>query len=105
MRLDEDITTIQVYKGTNEINIKNVQTEFIGEPLKLKLSPDILGRIFDGAGNPIDNLGEIKTYIKRDINSKPINPILSSLSNSTLFLIIKWISNINSTITKTRFLT
>ena len=39
LRLDEDITTIQVYKGTNEINIKDVQTEFMGEPLKLKLSP------------------------------------------------------------------
>lgn len=75
MRLDNDITTIQVYKGTNEINIKEVQTEFMGEPLKLKLSPLMLGRIFDGAGNPIDGLGEIETNIKRDINSNPINPI------------------------------
>ncbi len=75
MRLDEDITTIQVYKGTNEINIKNVKTEFMGEPLKLKLSPQILGRTFDGAGNSIDGLGEIREALKRDINSKPINPI------------------------------
>lgn len=75
LRLDKDITTIQVYKGTNEINIKDVQTEFIGEPLKLKLSPLMLGRIFDGAGNPIDGLGEISASIKRDINSNPINPI------------------------------
>lgn len=64
-----------MYKGTNEINIKEVQTEFIGEPLKLKLSPLMLGRIFDGAGNPIDGLGDIETNIKRDINSNPINPI------------------------------
>ena len=35
----------------------------------------MLGRIFDGAGNPIDGLGEIETNIKRDINSSPINPI------------------------------
>lgn len=75
LRLDEDITTIQVYKGTNEINIKEVQTEFMGEPLKLKLSPLMLGRIFDGAGKPIDGLGEIPTKLKRDINSNPINPI------------------------------
>lgn len=75
LRLDDDITTIQVYKGTNEINIKDVQTEFMGEPLKIKLSPLMLGRIFDGAGNPIDGLGEIETNIKRDINSNPINPI------------------------------
>lgn len=75
LRLDDDITTIQVYKGTNEINIKEVQTEFIGEPLKIKLSPLMLGRIFDGAGNPIDGLEDIQTNIKRDINANPINPI------------------------------
>ena len=75
LRLDQDITTIQVYKGTDDINIQNVQTEFIGEPLKLKLSPLMLGRIFDGAGNPIDGLGEIDARLKRDINANPINPI------------------------------
>ena len=75
LRLNKDITTIQVYKGTDDINIKNVQTEFMGEPLKLKLSPLMLGRVFDGAGNPIDGLGEINARLKRDINSNPINPI------------------------------
>ena len=75
LRLDEDITTIQVYKGTNEINIKDVQTEFMGEPLKIKLSPLMLGRVFDGAGKPIDGLGDIETNVSRDINSNPINPI------------------------------
>lgn len=75
LRLDKDITTIQVYKGTDDINIQNVQTEFMGEPLKLKLSPLMLGRIFDGAGNPIDGLGEIDARLKRDINANPINPI------------------------------
>lgn len=75
LRLDENITTIQVYKGTDDINIKNVQTEFMGEPLKLKLSPLMLGRVFNGAGNPIDGLGEINARLKRDINSNPINPI------------------------------
>lgn len=75
LRLDNDITTIQVYKGTDDINIQNVQTEFMGEPLKLKLSPLMLGRVFDGAGNPIDGLGEIDARLKRDINSNPINPI------------------------------
>ena len=72
LRLDKDITTIQVYKGTDDINIQNVQTEFMGEPLKLKLSPLMLGRIFDGAGNPIDGLGEIDARLKRDINVNPI---------------------------------
>lgn len=75
LRLDEDITTIQVYKGTSNISVKSVRTEFKGEPLKIKLSKSMLGRIFDGAGNPIDGLGEVESNIKRDINSNPINPI------------------------------
>lgn len=75
IRLDDDITTIQVYEGTNGIDTSDVSTTFMGEPLKLKLSPSMLGRIFDGTGNPIDDLGELEGSIKRDINSSSINPV------------------------------
>lgn len=75
IRLDDDITTIQVYEGTNGIDTSDVKTTFMGEPLKLKLSPSMLGRIFDGTGNPIDDLGELESDVKRDINSSSINPV------------------------------
>ena len=75
IRLDDDITTIQVYEGTNGIDTKEVSSFFMGEPLKLKLSPSMLGRIFDGTGNPIDDLGEIEACVERDINSSSINPV------------------------------
>lgn len=75
IRLDDDITTIQVYEGTNGIDTSDVSTTFMGEPLKLKLSSSMLGRIFDGTGNPIDDLGELEGSIKRDINSSSINPV------------------------------
>ena len=54
--LSEDATVIQVYEGTNGMNSKGIKTEFTGKPLKLKLSKEMLGRIFDGAGRPIDGL-------------------------------------------------
>lgn len=75
IRLDDDITTIQVYESTNGIDTKEVSSVFMGEPLKLKLSPSMLGRIFDGTGNPIDDLGEIEACVERDINSSSINPV------------------------------
>ena len=75
IRLDDDITTIQVYEGTNGSDTKEVSSVFMGEPLKLKLSPSMLGRIFDGTGNPIDDLGEIEACVERDINSSSINPV------------------------------
>ena len=75
IRLDEDITTIQVYEGTSGIGNKEVKTSFRGKPLMLKLSPNMLGRIFNGTGEPIDGLGKIDSDIERDINSSPINPM------------------------------
>ena len=94
LRLDKDITTIQVYKGTDDINIQNVQTEFMGEPLKLKLSPLMLGRIFDGAGKPIDGLGEIDARLKRDINANPINPIARKYPRNYIHTVISAIDGL-----------
>ena len=73
--LNKDITVIQVYEGSNGISIDGVRTELKGEPLKIKLSKDCLGRVFDGVGRPIDGLGEIKSNIARDINGLAMNPI------------------------------
>lgn len=73
--LSEDFTVIQVYEGTNGMSCKGVKTEFTGSPLKLKLSKDMLGRIFDGAGRPIDGLGQINVQTEREIGGEPINPV------------------------------
>lgn len=42
IKLSEDITTIQVYEGTSGMNTKNIKTEFVGKPLRLKLAPTML---------------------------------------------------------------
>ena len=73
--VDKDITTIQVYEGTDGIPIKNIKTVLKGKPLTLRLSKEILGRIFDGAGRPIDGLGEIISDVERNINGNSLNPI------------------------------
>ncbi len=75
IRLDKDITTIQVYESTTGMNSKDIKTEFMGTPLMIDLSKQMLGRVFNGTSKPIDELGEIKPDVRRDINSKPINPI------------------------------
>ena len=73
--IDENITTIQVYEGTNGISLNDTITVLKGKPLSIKLSEDMLGRIFDGTGKPIDGLGEIISDIERDINVSSINPV------------------------------
>ena len=61
--LNEDITVIQVYEGTDGLNIDSVKTQLNGKALQVKLSKEVLGRVFNGVGEPVDGLGELKTYI------------------------------------------
>lgn len=73
--LGEDVTAIQVYEGSNNVNLGSTKTVLKGKPLTIKLSESMLGRIFDGTGEPIDGLGEIDSNVERDINGKPMNPV------------------------------
>ena len=73
--MDENVTMIQVYEGTNGIGLDKTKTILKGKPLSIKLSENMLGRIFDGTGRPIDGLGNIDSDIEMDINGSSINPI------------------------------
>ena len=75
VRIDGDRAVIQVFEGTHNMSLKNTTTHFTGKPLQLRLSPDILGRIFDGLGRPIDSLGPVTPEYIRDINGSAINPV------------------------------
>lgn len=66
---------IQVFEGTNLMSLSNIQTNLTGHPMEIALSHEILGRIFNGAGKPIDNLGKIFPKKKMNINGVPINPV------------------------------
>lgn len=66
---------VQVFEGTNGLSLKNTRTKFTGKPMELPLSKEILGRIFNGAGTPIDGLGEVFPEKYADINGKPLNPV------------------------------
>jgi len=65
---------VQVFEGTKGLDTKNTSVRFIGETMKLGVSKDMLGRVFDGTGNPIDNSPPIIPDNRRDINGNPINP-------------------------------
>jgi len=71
----EDKAIIQVFEGTEGISLANAVTRFTGRPMEMKLSDEILGRVFDGLGRPIDSLGEIYSEALRDVNGKSINPV------------------------------
>ena len=73
--IEGDKVVVQVFKGTAGISLANTKTVLKGKPIELKLSEEMLGRVFDGLGRPIDGLGEIFAEKTADINGKPINPV------------------------------
>ncbi len=75
VEISGDKVILQVFEGTKGLSLKNTKTSFSGKPLEIPLSKDILGRVFNGAGIPIDNLGYIYPEKFADINGKPLNPV------------------------------
>lgn len=75
VKIDGDKVAVQVFEGTRGMSMSNTETVFTGKPMEIALSPEILGRVFDGLGRPIDGLGDVYPVEKRDVNGAPINPV------------------------------
>ncbi|HCT15922.1 MAG TPA: V-type ATP synthase subunit B [Ruminococcaceae bacterium] len=75
VQIEGEKVVIQVFEGTKGLSLVNTKTRMTGHPIELALSPEIVGRVFDGLGRPIDGLGEVYPVEKRDVNSSPINPV------------------------------
>lgn len=74
LEVDEDRAVVQVFEGTTGLSQKNMRTVFLGKTLEIPVHRDMLGRIFDGLGRPIDDAPQVVSDIMRDVNGLPINP-------------------------------
>lgn len=75
VQIDGSKVAIQVFEGTSSLSLINTKTEFLGHPMMMSLSKEILGRTFNGSGELIDDLGPIYIDEKRDINGSALNPV------------------------------
>lgn len=75
VQLYEDKAVVQVFENTTGMSIHNVSVSFTGKPLEIPLSREILGRVFNGTGDPIDKAGDIFSEKTYDVNGRPINPV------------------------------
>lgn len=73
-----EITTnramVQVFQGTRDLDTEVTKVRFTGVPMRIALSPDMLGRTFDGSAQPTDGGGAVVPEFIRDIYGSPINP-------------------------------
>lgn len=75
IKIEGTTVVVQVFEGTTGISIGNTSVKFTGEPLKLPLNKEILGRSFNGIGEPVDGSYQIISKMKYNVNGRPINPV------------------------------
>ena len=75
VQIEGERIVVQVFEGTRSISLNNTTVRLTGHPMEMPLSPEIIGRVLDGAGRPIDGLGDIYPATKRNINGTAINPV------------------------------
>ncbi len=66
---------VQLFENSTGINLAESKVKFLGRQMELAVSPDMLGRVFDGLGRPIDDGPEIIPEMRLDVNGKPMNPV------------------------------
>lgn len=81
LEVTKDKAVVQVFEGTTGIDVSGTKVRFLGKVIELPVSLDILGRIFDGSGRPIDNGPQIIAEKKLDINGNPLNPYARDYPN------------------------
>jgi len=74
LEISGDKALVQVYEGSTGIDVDTTQVRFLGDVLKLPVSKDMLGRIFNGRGDPIDGGAPIIPETSLDVNGNPMNP-------------------------------
>jgi V/A-type H+-transporting ATPase subunit B len=72
--LTRDWAVIQVFGSSTGLSADDSRVEFLGKPMELRVGPGLLGRVFNGLGEPVDGYGDIFSSTTLDVNGLPINP-------------------------------
>jgi V/A-type H+-transporting ATPase subunit B len=76
VQVDGDRAVVLVFEGAADLSLHNTVTRFSGKPMEIRLSEEILGRVFDGLGRPLDGMGQVYAECTRNVNGQAINPVM-----------------------------
>jgi len=96
LEVDRTRALVQVFEGSAGIAADDVKVRFLGHGLTMKLSEDIIARVFNGVGEPIDGGPQIVPKEVRDINGSPINPTARDYPNEFIQTGISAIDGLNT---------
>ena len=74
LEVNGDKALVQLFEGSQGLQISTSKARFLGRSIELDVSPDMLGRVFDGMGRPKDNGPKLIPDKRLDINGEPLNP-------------------------------
>ena len=78
LEVDGTNALVQLFENSQGINLSSSKIRFLGRQMELGVSPDMLGRVFDGLGRPIDGGPELLPEKRLDVNGTPMNPAARS---------------------------
>ena len=96
LEVNGDKAVVQLFESSAGINLKDSKIRFLGHPLELAVSGDMLGRVFNGMGQPIDGGPDILAEKRLDINGQPINPAARDYPNEFIQTGISTIDGLNT---------
>ncbi len=96
IRASDEATLVQVLEGTDDLDLDNTWIRFLDEPFEISLAPDILGRIFNGVGEPRDDRPPVVARLRRDVNGAPVNPAARTYPREFIQTGVSAIDGLNS---------
>ncbi len=96
LEIDGDTAVVQLFESAAGINLKESKVRFLGHTLELAVSEDMLGRVFDGMGKPIDGGPEILAEAHLDVNGLPMNPAARDYPNEFIQTGVSSIDGLNT---------
>ncbi|MDJ0870690.1 MAG: V-type ATP synthase subunit B [Gammaproteobacteria bacterium] len=96
IRTSQDVVLVQVFEGTDDLDLQRTWVRFLEQPFELPLSPDILGRIFNGVGEARDDRPPIVSRLTRNVNGSAVNPASRSYPREFIQTGISTIDGLNS---------
>ena len=96
LEVNGDKAVVQLFESSAGINLKDSKIRFLGHPLQLAVSGDMLGRVFNGMGQPIDGGPEILPEKYLDINGLPMNPAARDYPNEFIQTGVSTIDGLNT---------
>ncbi len=96
LEIDGPNALVQLFEASTGINLSNSKVRFLGRSLELGVSEDMLGRVFDGLGRPIDDGPEIIPDERRDINGLAMNPAARDYPNEFIQTGVSAIDGLNT---------